>query len=111
MRITVKSQQKSVAVKVEPITQSQKELFEIDPEKTIPYGKYKDRTVADIAKIDPGYIKWIEREGLVEKWQLYHLKQGSMKVQVSKVKVYVNESGEQWVGLREIPNEITTKSP
>lgn len=91
MKLTVKSQQKPIEYEPENLTKSQRDLYIVQMEMEAPVGRYAGKT-----------LNWIKRDNIAYSWNCIRLKNDAMKVQVNKVKVYVNESGEQWLGIREI---------
>ncbi len=72
---------------------------QIDYSAELPNGKHKGRTLEWVEEWDAWYFNWMQREGLIAAWGLV-----KAPVTAAKKSIYfISDSGQQWIGLREVP--------
>lgn len=94
------------------LTQSQKELYSIQMDVPVPYGKWKGKTGAWIAANDEKYWKWIKDNDIMYSWNMIVLKSEAMRPKTDKPRwqVFISHLGEQWCTIR-VVEEKTQPCP
>lgn len=86
------------------LSQSQKDLFDIDMEGVCTRGKYRDKTLEWVKKNDSSYWQWILDNDVAYSWGLIILRSNRIMKKPKKKfdwDPYITSNGEQWLGLRE----------
>jgi len=110
MRITVKDNNKPIEPqKVVNLTPSQKQLYQIQWEAIVPYGKHQGRTAKWVYENNSKWWQWAEDNEVLYKWDLKVLKDTAMEPVINKPRAFISSKGEQWVSIR-IVEETTSPS-
>jgi len=85
------------------LSQSQKDLFDIDMQGVCDRGKYKGKTLEWVKKNDSSYWQWILDNDIAYEWLLITLKGSRIMKKPKKQNMwepFITLSGECWMGLR-----------
>lgn len=102
MRLTKSTGYNKAPEKIpQPLTDSERALFQYNLSMDMPSGKYQGKTARYVKSTDSNYWLWCETNGKLIQWGIQILRTDAMEVQIKKVVGFYASNGEIWISLIE----------